>query len=103
MAEAETFAFQAEINQLLSLIINTFYSNKEVFLRELISNSSDALVNNLGTIARSGTKEFMEALAAGADVKLSNWRSREIRRRNWGRSTAVEAEEAASRRRNRKL
>merc|ERR1711937_557880 len=86
--EVETFAFQAEINQLVSLIINTFYSNKEIFLRELISNSSDALdkirhqgltnpellesemVNNLGTIAKSGTKAFMEAVEAGADVSM---------------------------------
>lgn len=106
-------AFQTETRQLLKLMIHSLYSNKEIFLRELISNASDAadklrflslsdpsllgddttlavdlivdskagtltvrdngigmsrqdMVDNLGTIARSGTKAFMEQLSADA-------------------------------------
>nr|AHV91029.1 heat shock protein 90 [Haplosporidium littoralis] len=116
-ANGERFKFDADISKLLGLIIHTFYTNKEVFLRELISNSSDAidkirfkaltdsailgedtefrieietnkeaktftlrdngigmtkedLINNLGTIATSGTKAFMDAIKAGADIQM---------------------------------
>ncbi|MFO0607602.1 MAG: molecular chaperone HtpG [Polyangiales bacterium] len=119
-AQQETHRFQAEVSQVLHLVINSLYSHKEVFLRELVSNASDALdklrfrsqtdtglmgddptmevritcdrdahtvtvedtgvgmthdelVENLGTIAHSGTKRFFEALKekqAGADLNL---------------------------------
>ena len=107
------YEFQTEVNQLLKLLIHSLYSNKDIFLREIVSNGSDALdklkyltvsdeayksvkfepriditfdekesvltvqdsgigmtdedlTNNLGTIARSGTKAFMEQLTAEA-------------------------------------
>lgn len=114
MSKPQTHAFQTEISQLLDLMINSLYSQKEIFLRELISNSSDAIdkrrfealtdasllsddeelavtittdkdaktltisdngigmshdeiIENIGTIARSGTKKFMEALKGNKD------------------------------------
>lgn len=116
--EKQTHAFQTEVKQLLHLVIHSLYSNKDIFLRELISNSSDALdklrflalsnaelyegdsdlkievlidkekrqitirdngvgmneediVSNLGTIARSGTKEFLSHLT-GDEAKDSH-------------------------------
>ncbi|KAF0116789.1 MAG: molecular chaperone HtpG [Rhodospirillaceae bacterium] len=112
----ETFTFQAEVSKLLDIVVHALYSNKQIFLRELISNASDAcdhlrylaltepdllqeevsfkiiltpdkaagtliitdngigmsrdeLVENLGTIARSGTAAFASQLAAAADKK----------------------------------
>lgn len=114
---AEKHEFQAEVNRLMDIIINSLYTHKEVFLRELISNSADALekarfhsvqdesylgdtkdlevkiefdadaktislidtgigmtkadlINNLGTVAKSGTTNFLEAMADGADANL---------------------------------
>lgn len=118
MSDAQTFSFQAEIKQLLDILIHSLYSDREIFLRELISNASDALnrvqfelltnpnvldadaplriqvkidpeaktltisdsgigmtredmVNNLGTIARSGAKQFIEAMKAGQNGTTS--------------------------------
>jgi len=116
LVEPEKIEFQAEVTRILDIVINSLYQNKDVFLRELISNASDALdkmrflsithpemlgdkpeleirvqydvddgvliitdsgvgmtkqdlVENLGTVARSGTTRFMDALAEGADVE----------------------------------
>ncbi|GFR43638.1 hypothetical protein Agub_g4739 [Astrephomene gubernaculifera] len=113
----ETFTYQAEVDRLMDIIVNSLYSNREVFLRELVSNASDALdkarflavtdpsimagreeleiristdkekgtltiedtgigmsreqlLSHLGTIARSGTRKFMEAMAAKGDSNL---------------------------------
>src|SRR5687768_13543935 len=108
--------FQAEVKQLLSLMVHSLYSDKDVFLRELISNASDALdklrfeqltspelatselgitletdaaartltlrdtgigmsredvIKNIGTIAKSGTREFLDAVKAQAPDKVS--------------------------------
>ena len=117
MSEKQTFSFQTEVKQLLHLLIHSLYSHREIFLREMISNSSDALeklrfrmlsnpedgidsskfnifvdvneknktisisdngigmsrddiIKNLGTIARSGTKNFIDKLT-GDKVKDS--------------------------------
>merc|ERR1712093_893833 len=116
---AEKFEFQAEVTRLMDIITNSLYSNKEIFLREIISNASDALdkvrflavtdkdalgsgdtskldirigadkakdsvtitdrgigmtkqdlINNLGTIAKSGTSSFLEKLREGGDINL---------------------------------
>ena len=117
MAKAEKLEFQTEVSQLLKLMINSVYSEKEVFVRELVSNASDAcdklrylattkekllqsdpdlkikieinkkenlvtivdngigmnkkdLVNNLGTIARSGTAQFIKEATETKDLSL---------------------------------
>ncbi|RQM18095.1 hypothetical protein DD237_000408 [Peronospora effusa] len=114
MTGGETFAFQAEVSRLMDILINSLYRTKEIFLRELISNASDALdkirflalsnnellgklkdleirisfdkdahtltirdtgvgmtkddlVNNLGTVASSGTAKFVEAMQSGTE------------------------------------
>eukprot|EP01025_Chloroclados_australasicus_P040669 TRINITY_DN4258_c0_g1_i1.p1 TRINITY_DN4258_c0_g1~~TRINITY_DN4258_c0_g1_i1.p1 ORF type:complete len:792 (-),score=142.56 TRINITY_DN4258_c0_g1_i1:1150-3525(-) len=114
---SETFQYEAEVDRLMQMIVNSLYSNRDIFLRELISNASDALdkqryqsltdasamdaypelevlikadpdnntisiqdsgvgmtreelVSNLGTIARSGTQKFLEAMKEAQENNL---------------------------------